>query len=873
MMEGFQQNTVLPDLPFVDRTEHLSELLELFNDTSDTATRVALIDGEGGVGKTEVLLKATTEASGSCLFFWLPIAHQGGNHKGLIEIVIDVICNTFDRKSKIGKSVKKKKALIDVVKSVFPGAKSDMQEMVDIAPGTTVAVAQSVARSFADYIGVEGLTPRTTLNKLLKIIWKSNYKTIFIVDDLHELNRQHGQELINFFNMLDGVQDVTPQWTALMTSHPVKECLPASNALSKFWGHRSNWRFKFWTLHALDLQNMSRLAGKYIANSEVSDPVVNVSKGNPRLFMETIQKLALENKCLVHDKQVVIHGEITDTVLLNDTFRDTLVKKENKFIRYLCIALALESEMVPLSVLNDLGQHFDPRFTGFFERVKMLEELSYIILCENENGIECYRLQDDNKRIVVRGILKEFAMETQVVRRVLSEGYFNLIPRKIYTDLISIGDPARPISNEVTSAIYINYFIEGCIHSFKSKVGNSHEIAVAAIRILSHFERYSEVLKFNEIIKDYFIKSFDETSHLRVCIQCILCKAYYHVGEFIQCEKSLTWEQVQEIKKSEYLYYYAIAIVVAKEDSNPVIKNKKIFDMVSRSSYEDKSWEPQIFSAYAFSFQEYGQYSKSIIAYFGYYCRKVLTQSDNGWYAFAMMSPLFLPVRMARISCRRAYSFFKRTGNIRLAGMARHNEAYCYLRNYKFKQAYALFDEADRILSENAEEEAGFPKITKAFIHLYNGEGKEAKKLSMDALKYFKSPFYISAAYMNIALASWQLGEADAADYLEEIPRTSGLMEDPGQKWRINFNRAFITLNTETNTISQKMVDDFYEQLKESESTMGAAEFWNNMVDLLKQNNSDINWPKFDTSLSKNRSFINPDLAPYRASTLCFGHA
>ncbi|BCS88169.1 tetratricopeptide repeat protein [Pseudodesulfovibrio sediminis] len=871
MEQSFLQNTVLPNLPFVDREEHLGRIVHILEDDSASALRIALMDGKGGVGKTEILDRAAAAVSDKCLVVWLSAAQHTGSHKSMIETALDAILNTLDKTSKLGKAEHKKQSVVDFLTGLVPAMKTDAEELIDFAPKTTIGTVQSFIGSAAKYFDFEGLTPRACLNRLLHNIWKSGIKTTFIVDDLHELTRLEGQQLINFFNALEGVQEQKQNWTVFMTSHPIGDHMSNANALSVFWPFRNRWPFEFWTIKGLEDHHMVKLAGLYIENDEVSAPVLGVSDGNPRRFMETIQKLALRDQCSVHNERVFLRGEINDIVVLDNTFERILA--EDTLMRHLCGALAIGAEKVPLQVLCKVAEDVGKSQPEYLEHIERLKDLSYFIICENDLGDMCYRLLDDNKKMIVNAVLEEFPVSLFQIHRALVDGYFQCFSDDDLVTMKAMGEPAVPMADEVISKPSTGYFIQASLHATASNYPNSHYLTVASLRILDHFSRYSELISHYSDTGESIRSLFGEKNELTLCVQSLLCKAHYHLGNFDNCVKSLTCAQLEQIEQSEYLFYYAMSIVIAKKDPDPIKKNSQIMQRITSNCFKDKTWEPQIVAAYAFSFQEYGRHTKSVFIYSKYYLKSWFTRNDRGWHTFAMMSPLFLPVSVARIACRSAHDFFVGIGNMRLAGMALHNLGYCELRALNFDKAYRIFDESDRILSANAEEEAGFAKINKAFIHLLSGEAQEAKRLSYDALKHFQSPFYISAARVNLSIADWQLGTKDALDHLDKIPKTDGLMKDPNQRWRIAFNRAFIHLNTEGITPDQTMVDNYYSQIEKCRSIIGMTDFWNNMMAQLALKHPDIRWPKLPQQKSNKWSFINTDLAPFRASTLCFGHA
>ena len=871
MGQSLRKHAILPNLPFVDREEHLGHIRKLFEDQSEKAVNIALMDGEGGLGKTEVVIRAAAAVPDSCLVVWLPSTHHDGNHKDIIENAFTAILNKLGKETEFGKEENLKNSRIRVFQDLLPNILQDIKKIIGVRSETISHIGQVFISHVLKKYNVDKFTPRGRFNDLMKKIWANGIKVIFIVEDIHLLSRLEGRQLITLINSLDGIDSSQSKWLVLMTSHPIRTNLKKPNALSELWPLLNRWSSDSWTIDSLEGPHMASLAEKYIANNEVSSPVIKASKGNPRRFFEVIQKLALRGQCSVQKSKVRLLGDVNELVVLDKTFEQVLIN--DIIMRHMCGALAVGAEKVPLRVLSAVGENCDPTKKEYFDRINLLQELSYTIHCDNDNGDSCIRLLDDNKSNMVRRVMQSFPIDTYQIHHVLADAYLQSFSKGTLELLIAMGSPETKVDREAVSTPRISYFLQASIHAVASNYPDAHLLAVSSLRILDFLSRFAELVRHYQFIVGSIDKFFHEEDDIRVCIQSLLSKAYYHLGDFNNCVEAMSWPQLLKTKQSETLYYHAVSIVVAKKDPTPSDKIKEIVDRVSSPKFSDKSWEPQIITAYAFSFQEYGKYLKSIIVYLKYYFGASFSCRGRGWHTFAMMSPLFLPIPLARISCQKAYTYFNTIGNMRLAGMALHNLGYCDLRAKNLDQAYKLFSDAEKILSENAEEEAGFPKINKAFIHLVRGEGLQAKALSSDTLKLFRSPFYISAARVNLAIADWQLGAKNAVEHLDQIPQTHGLMNDPNQVWRIAFNRAFILLNTADIVPSQSMVDGLYNQLGTGTQITGMAEFWNNMVAELAPVYPEINWPKVLQSHGKNRLFINTKLAPFRASTLCFGHA
>lgn len=871
MVQSFRQNAVLPDLPFVNREDHLEKIVGLFEDQSEASINIAVMDGEGGLGKTEVLKRAASKISNSSIVIWLPVSSFEGNHKSIIENAFAATLNTLGKDTKLGRSAHKKQATIDIVRSLLPKISSDVEEVLDVGSDTMFGAGQSLVVNVAKYYDLKGFTMRARFNHLLNQIWRSGKKTVFIVDDLHELSALEGQQLINFMNALDGANETSSKWTVLMTTHPIGEHLSKSNALSVLWSLRNRWSFTYWTMGGLEEFHMNDLAERYILNSEHSSILVDVSAGNPRKFFEIVQKLALQDRCDVQNDQVTLLGDINDVVVLDQTFERTL--KNDRILRQVCGTLILGADKVPITTIHYVCEQFDPSRSEYRKKIKLLLDLSYVVMCENDIGDLCYKMADDDKIAMVKAALEADSMSVFELHRALVEGYLSCFSKDVLFELRRMGSPAESVAAEEISAPNVGYFIQASVHAAASNYADSQVFAVSSLRILDHFSRYAEVVQHGQVVAVSVEKVLPSLGEVIICINSLISKAYYHLGDYVNCADSLSWDQLEAITNSEILYYYAKSTVIAKIDPEPIKKTKIIASRVRSNGFVDKSWEPQIVTAHAFSYQEYGKYIKSVSVYSAYFLRSFLRRNDFSWHTFAMMSPLFLPVAIAKMACQSAYNFFQESGDMRLAGMSLHNLGYCHLRILDLKKAYKLFQESDKILSESAAEEAGFAKINMAFIHLLRGEPEKAKLHSSDALKHFSSPFYISASRVNLALADWQLGMQKAVEHLDQIPQTRGLLNDPRQVWRIAFNRAFIILNSSHIVPDQALVDELFDRISSSGSLSAAAEFWNKMALEKLIEYPHIVWPMLPEKKGLEKIFINTKLAPFRASTLCFGHA
>ena len=866
-------NEILPDLPFVNRAQELDILCRFFENYSEEEANIGVLDGESGQGKTELIKQAQEMLSPQHLVVWLPASDIDGRHRDLFESAIYETLCALDVKTKAGRSAIIRHKLVTFVQKLLPSIATDARELSEIGSATLFNVAQQTVASAIRSLGIDIFTIGARFYDLVNLLWKNGIKTIFIVEDLHKRSLQEGQRLIDFIVALDKISAHSPNWSVLATSLPLQDHFREVNGLRPFWQARNRWKVKSWTIGSLPPPFMRQLASLYIENDDLSLPILQASKGNPRQFFDVIQKLSFRNQLTVSNKKVRLPADVGDILNLGNTFEESLVT--DAAIRRICAALAIGATNVPIRVIIHMRQTWvGGDLKEFDRRLKSLQASSYVITYTDSSAdMWCY-LRDDDKRKIARDIVKSNIIEEFEVHRALFEGYVSMFSEQDQELLKLVGDPSSDIPDRTSSIPYIDLYPEACLHAVCGGVPDWHRYAVAAIRLLDHYGRFSELVKFAETIRPKVDAIFDRAGAVAKSVRSLLSKAHYYLRDFDSCIKTMENNSLHEYNKSEIIYYQASSIISAKADPNPEIKTEEILRRVKRDRGVDQDWLPQIVSAHAFALLEKGKFIKAISTYSFFYLRSRFNKPHNkNWHTFAMMSPLFLPIGTASQLCKDAYVFFENKNIMRLAGMALHNLGYCSLRSGNFDRAYSLFDQSDEILTAYAQEEAGFCKTNKAFIHLIRGEGKCAKALSSDALRYFQSPFYIAAARVNLALADWMLGSRKAAAHLDQIPGAIGLDLDPNQSWRIAFNRAFITLHTPGITVTQDLIDESFEMLRGIRATRDAGIFWNNMVAELRSNHPELLWPKFSVILNLPLSFVSTRLASFRASTLCFGHA
>lgn len=866
-------NDILPDLPFVNRVEELAILRRFFEDRSEEGENIGVLDGEGGLGKTALIKQAQERLSGQYLVVWLTAPEQDGRHRDIFENALYGTLCAVDTTTKAGRAVVNREKLVTFTKKILPSVATDAREIANIGSNTLFNVAQYVVASAIRSLGFDGFTIGARFHDLIRILWKDGIKTIFIVEDLHKRTPQDGERLIDFLVALDKIPDGSPHWSVLVTSLPIGDYFNRGNALRPFWRVRNRWRIKSWTIRTLMPPHMERLADLYIENSDFAEPILGASNGNPSVFFEVIQKLSFRHRLIIHDKKVRLLSDVGDILALGNTFDDTLAA--NVTIRRVCGALAIGATNVLLRVLLRVARVWPGQIPDDFDRsLDALRASSYIVTYDDAFGDRWCRLRDDSIKEATKRALNTAVLDELDVHRGLFEGYKSLFSQSDLTTLRSVGDPSCVIAKEISSIPYIDLYTQACFHAVFGGVADWYRFAVSSVRLLDYFGRFAEVITFANTVLPRIDAVFDERSAISMSLRSLLSKAYYYIRDFDTCLTTLTARQLGVCSQSEILYYQVSSIISAKIDSNPELKTKDILRRVRDGRGVDKEWLPQIVSAHAFAQLEKGQFVSACATYaFFYFRHRFFGRHDVNWYTFAMMSPLFLPVREATGMCEAAYQFFSDTDRMRLAGMALHNLGYCSLRRADFNKAYDLFDRSDKILTVHAQEEAGFCKTNKAFIHLIQREGRQAKALSSDALKFFRSPFYVAAARVNLALADWMLGSRNAASHLDQIPEVAGLTLDPNQSWRIVFNRAFIVLHTDGIRPTQEQVNEYFSALNAIRSTGDAALFWNHMIAELRRTYSDIVWPEFRTFGVFPLSFITTKLSPFRASTLCFGHA
>lgn len=873
MSSSLQANDVLPDLPFVNREDELGTLERFFAGRSRDSARVGLLDGESGLGKTELIKHVQERLSGQHLVVWLTAADEDGCHRDIFERALYETLRAIGTSVKDGRAEVDRDKLVAFAKNILRSAVTDASEIDDISSDSLFDITQHRAASAIRSLGLDVFKIAACFHSLIEILRTEAIKTIFVVEDLHKRKTQDGERLIDFLISLDKISDASSCWSALITSLPIGDHFDGANGLRPFWINRNRWQIESWTIGALARPHMELLATLYVENSHSTRPILDASMGNPRTFFEIIQKLSFRKRLTIHDKKVRLPSEVRDILALGNTFAEALTAKGG--MRRLCGALAVGATDVPLRVLTRMafGRNYGmpDDFTQSFDA---LRASSYILTHKDASGEVWCRLRDDGNREIARRALGAALLDEIEVHRGLFEGYSSLFSEVDLTRLQDIGNPSSAISKDISSIPFIDLYVQACLHAVSCGVADWHRFALSAVRLLDHFGRFTEVITFGNTILPKIDAVFDERGTIGICLRSLLSKAYYYRRDFNACLRTMTDEHLSVCSQSEILYYQASSVISAKTDPSPQIKTGAVVQRVKHGGDVDKDWLPQIVSAHAFAQLEMGAFVKACATYSLYCVRRGLSgRRDANWHTFAMMSPLFLPIHTAEGLCDAAYRFFSDTRRMRLAGMALHNLGYCSLRRHDFEMAYDRFDRSDSILTANAEEEAGFCKINKAFIHLIRSEGREAKALSSDALKFFTSPFYIAAGRVNLALADWMLGSKSAAAHLDRIPAAAGLALDPNQAWRIVFNRAFIEMHTAGVQPVQEMVNQYFDAIRETRSTRDAALFWNHMVANLRRVHPDIVWPEFRAFGARPLSFVTTKLSPFRASTLCFGHA
>lgn len=870
---SLRTNEILPDLPFVNRAEEIDLICRFFENRSGVGANIAILDGDRGLGKTELIKRSQERLSEQHLVIWLPLAEGDSLHRDLYESAIYEILCAIDREASAGRCSIASEKLIEFAHQLSSPLVDGIRNTIDTDFSAFFNRRQGAIASGIRALASDIFATSARLHQLIRLIWNDGVKTIFIVEDLHKGLAQEGRRLIDLLFTLDKIPGSPSCWSVLVTCSPLRLSLNGENGLQRLWQVRNRWKIESWTVSGLSQSNMQHLAELYIENHEMSEPLIRAAQGSPTLFFNEIQKLSFHHRLTIHDRRVKLPANVADFVAFGGTFEEVL--RADSATRLICGALAVGSTKLPLRVLDHLrGTLPGPVSENFEKTLGALEASSYVAFNTDASGDIWCRLRDDIIRDSAREALKGVILEEMHIHRALFDGYLHLFAEKDRTVLYNLNDLAHGVPAAVSAIPFVDLYPQACLHAVRGGISDWHRFAINAARLLDHFGRFAEVITFIEAIQMRIDAIFDQKGDISMLFRSLLSKAHYYLHNLDGCLNSMSDENIAVCSKSEILYYQAASTIGVKINENPEETTGIILKRVKSHNNVDREWLPQILTAHAFALLEKGSFAKAIATYALYFAKtRFFVRHDVNWHTFAMMSPLFLPVSIAHGLCSSAHKFFLAGGHMRLAGMAMHNLGYCSLRRFDLDEAYQLFDKADTILSVHAQQEAGFCKTNKAFIHLVRNQGREAKAQSSDALKFFTSPFYISAARVNLALADWMLGSRNAVLHLEQVPDVVGLALDPNQSWRLAFNRAFIALQTPGHPPTQQDVDKHFEELKGTQSTRDAAVFWDSLVADLRLLHPDLNWPTFSKRTSRTLSFISPELAPFRASTLCFGHA
>lgn len=878
MNSELTEKTALPLLPFVDRCKERKWLKGFFEGRGDTGSGTLILEAEAGLGKTTLIEQVIRVTDENVVFIVLASSKQNAGHGDLFENALLSAIKALDKRyPKQANQFHWWRVLAKAIEHLAPNAVQDISKYMVEGSSTVTGLLRAGIEGILLRYNIKVISQNDLLIRVLHQLWEGGLRTILLYEDFHDAPNE---ELSRLNVMIDAISSKaltkghSDLWGYVLTSRPLADYEPKRPKLKEFCLRLEQRGGLRRAMQILDEDIMLELAKMYVVNWEEAIPLIKRSKGNPNNFFEQIQSLAYHKQTQTVGGCIRIPDNVEGLSVFHAGFSKIL--EESHTERLVCGALSLGLTELPMDVLSKVGEQLEITIKNWFSAIGMLEESRYLVIERDTTDELLCRLSHHKKREITLKLLEKQKVEEILLHDKLHEAFLAALGSEISNDFLKLGDPSVPLVGTEKSNPKLGYFIQAAIHCSEIKGRNWEALTLAAIRLCDAIGNYTELAILGAHFERKTQHLLEPTSLRRVTAATLTSKAYYLLGDFAECLSAVSEEQLQHCPHSEFYYYRAISIVTAKEDGTPSLATERIINYVRTGNYVDKDWLPQITTAHAFAYRENGRGKEADEVYQRYFSENHAKYDDAHWHTFAFMSALFLAAKDALAPCQKAYEYFINNKSYRLAGMALHNVGYCHFRTQDYDRAYDFFEEADILLSEFAVKESAFPKIDKAYIHLIRGEAQIAKGLCSEALGYITSPFYISAARVNLALADHLLGARNAIEHLDQIPDCEGLKTDPSQRWKIEHSRIYIKLTPIDEILTQTVVDDCYKVISSLIQVRGCVAHWNALAEKVATDYPSLSIQRLKGIKNKPEHFskiASLNDALFRPSSLCFGHA